>query len=229
MPSRLTNLFLFIHAVFRKSAKSFLHREVVEIFGRVIADDRYFDISALDPRLESVVVESTKFLEPYRHEIPSSFRDSFARLKERLAQGCVLFLVRAPKEDGLGHEMIGYSLAERGVFSALGIRKRISPEILFVHYAEVLPAHRRKGITKFLMKARLEYCERNGLKRTVDVRSPRNRLAVQAFPPGVGHHRLGIVQRVSLLRGLFVYQTPWQKIQKAIDPSKWPPANPQGG
>ena len=126
LPSRLTNLFLFIHAVFRKSAKSFLHREVVEIFGRVIADDRYFDISALDPRLESVVVESTKFLEPYRHEIPSSFRDSFARLKERLAQGCVLFLVRAPKEDGLGHEMIGYSLAERGVFSALGIRKRIS-------------------------------------------------------------------------------------------------------
>ena len=106
---------------------------------------------------------------------------------------------------------------KKGVFSALGRKALLSPDILFVHYIEVLPGYRSQGIAKSLLRATYEYCERRGLKRTITVRSPRNQLSGQAFRQAKDSYRiLGEMERISILRGLIVWHTPWRKIERAI-------------
>jgi ribosomal protein S18 acetylase RimI-like enzyme len=208
-----------IPAFFRKVRSGIFCRESVHISARDVA----LALKGLGKlefplQLEHTVLESPDGIDFYADEFASSFRDSVAALKQRLAQGCVIFLARTPKPDGSGHQVVGYRLTERGVFSALGLKNKISPNILFIHYIEVLPEFRRQKIAIFLVRVTLEYCAAKGFAKTLTVGSPSNQLSARAFRVHPdGRQPLGDIHKVSLLRGLIVWRTPWRKIEKAIE------------
>jgi GNAT superfamily N-acetyltransferase len=204
---------------FRKLAKSICRQESAYVSARDVEQNlAQFTNNDFPPGIECAVVESPEAIETYRDEIPPSFRDSAERLKQRLAEGCVVFLARMPKQDGPGLRVIGYRLAEKGVFSALDLKGRVSQDILFIHYIEVLPAFRGQKVARFLVRASLEYCTAKGLKKTLTVGSPLNELSARAFRKDLtGQLDLGTVEKVWFLRGLFVWQTPWKTLEKRFE------------
>ncbi|MEW6298983.1 MAG: hypothetical protein AB1671_14810 [Thermodesulfobacteriota bacterium] len=167
-------------------------------------------------KIECLVVESTEAFQAVKDEIPSSMRDSVDDLNRRLAQGCIITLARKPKDEGGGKEVIGYSIAERGVFSALGRRGKVSPDVLFGHYVEILPQYRGQRIHILITTARDTHCLKYGLKKNCGVISPQNYPSLRSSRRR-GSRIVGIVQRVSVLRGLFVWETPWERIQETVD------------
>jgi GNAT superfamily N-acetyltransferase len=203
---------------FRKLASSICHRESAYVSARDVAQNlARFDKTDFPPGIECAVVEYAEQLDAYSAEIPSSFRDSVQSLKQRLAQGCIVFLARIPKQDAPGRHVVGYRLAERGVFSVFDLKGKVSQDILFIHYIEVVPAFRSQKIAQFLVKASLEYCAAKGLKKTLTVGSPLNELSARAFrKDDTGRLDLGTVEKVSLLRGLIVRRTPWEKIERSL-------------
>ena len=171
--------------------------------------------TAEEGETECLVVESPEALQALAQEIPSSFRDSVDALKMRLAQGCVMFLARRPSKDGSGKEVVGYDLSERGIFSALGRGKTLSADVVFGHHIEVLPAYRGERIVNLIAATRNEYFRQQGVRIQCGVISPQNHAALR-YSHRRGSKIVGTVQRISFLRGLFVWETPWEKIERAL-------------
>jgi ribosomal protein S18 acetylase RimI-like enzyme len=197
---------------------SIWHREVVQISGRIVKD-HLNKLSQMEfPRdIECAVVESAEELEAFENHMSPALRDSPEKLKRRLSERCVVFFAMRRTEAPAAHEILGYCLGQKGVFSALGRKALLAPDILFVHYIEVLPGYRSQGIAKSLLRATYEYAERHGFERTITVRSPTNQLSGQAFRQAKDSYRiLGEMERISILRGLVVWHTPWRKIERAI-------------
>lgn len=166
------------------------------------------------PGTECIVLESSESLCAMETEIPSSFRYSVEDLKEHLEQGCTVFLARRPMITGSGKEVVGYNISQRGVFSAFGRKRRISSDIFFSHYTEVLPEHRGRKIQQLLVRARIEYCRINGLKKRCTTVGTENRPAILA---GLRVEKIaGTIVRVSVVGGLFVWETPWERIEEAL-------------
>jgi GNAT superfamily N-acetyltransferase len=162
-----------------------------------------------------VFVESVAALREIEEEIPLSLRDSRDELQRRLAQGCSVIAARRPKPSGVGHEVIGYGINEPGVFSALGRRGKLPPDILFNHYLEVVPEYRGQRIADVMRRAMDEYCRVHGFTKRCTVVSPDNIASLRSnVRAGLTH--TGTVARVSLLRGLFVWETPWHEIERTV-------------
>jgi len=81
---------------------------------------------------ECLIVDSVEALQAVGWEIPESFRDSVMELGKRVNRGCVVCLARRPRADGTGKEVVGYEIAERRVFSALGRRIAMGDEVMEV-------------------------------------------------------------------------------------------------
>jgi len=160
-------------------------------------------------------VQSSASLWPFENEIPNSFRDSADRLKRRLDEGC-LIIFALKRTEGQRHAILGYILAERGVFSALGRKLKIGPDVLFGHYIEVLPQYRHSGITKCLLNAMDDYCFKHGITKYCGSVSSRNSAAMAALA-SKSHEIIGKVEKISIFRGMFVWETPSDVIKKAID------------
>jgi len=162
-----------------------------------------------------VFVESTAALREIEEEIPLSIRDSPDELRRRLTQGCSVIVARWPKPSGVGHEIIGYGINEPGVYSALGRRGKLPSDILFNHYLAVVPEYRGQRIADVMRRAMDEYCCRHGFTKRCTVVSPSNIASVRSnVRAGLTH--AGTVARISLLRGLFVWETPWRQIERAV-------------
>ncbi len=174
---------------------------------------------ACDPKLECVAVESALTLEALAAEIPDSFRDSVDELRRRVADGCVVFLARRPRDDGAGHEIVGYEISERGIFSALGRRHHVSDDVVFSHYAEVLPAHRGRRIHGLLFARRDAYFRARGGRLVVGVCLPQNHASLKALRRD-GAAIVGAVEGVSLFRVLRVWSTPFASIEDALRPQR---------
>jgi GNAT superfamily N-acetyltransferase len=160
-----------------------------------------------------VFVESAAALRAIESEIPLSIRDSVDQLRQRLAQGCSVIVVRKPSRAG--HEVIGYGINEPGVFSALGRRGQLFPNVLFNHYLEILPEYRGQRIAHVMRIAMDEYCRMHGFTKRCTVVSPSNEASLRSnFRSGLV--RVGMVARVSLLGGLFVWETPLETIRRAV-------------
>jgi GNAT superfamily N-acetyltransferase len=172
-----------------------------------------------------VFVESTAALRAIERELPLSIRDSVDQLRQRLAQGCSVIVVRKPSRAG--HEVIGYGINEPGVFSALGRRGQLLPDVLFNHYMEILPEYRGQRIAHVMRIAMDEYCRMHGFTKRCDAVSPSNEASVRSnVRSGLIH--VGMVSRVSLLGGLFVWHTPLETIRRAVqavDHQERPPAD----
>jgi len=162
-----------------------------------------------------IFVESAAALREIEDDIPWPFRDSRDELQRRLAQGCSVILAQRPKPSGVGHELIGYGINEPAVFSALGRRGKLPSNILFNHYLEIVPEYRGLRIADVMRRAMDEYCRAHGFTMRCTVVSPDNRASLRShYRAGLIH--AGTVARVSLLRGLFVWETPWRKIERAV-------------
>lgn len=164
---------------------------------------------------EYLVVDTPERLRMIAPEIPPLFRDSMDTLTQRVAQGCVVVLARRPRKEGTGKEAVGYNLSERGVFSALGRRKVIAAEVVFAHYAEVLPAYRGQQLVKLLSTIRDEYFRQRGVRALCSVIAPQNRSSLRAAER-MGWTIVGTVQRLSLFGGLWVWETPWERIENVL-------------
>jgi hypothetical protein len=171
--------------------------------------------TAPDRQTELMIVDSLGALEAVAPEIPAGFRDSVDELRKRVASGCVLCLARRQRKDRSGREVIGYELTERGVFSALGIRRAVRSEIIFSHWAEVLPAYRGQRIHRLLFATRDAYFQRRGGTVVCGVVAPRNRASLQALGRA-GSTIVGTVKRVSLFGGLIAWETPWKRIEGTL-------------
>jgi hypothetical protein len=162
--------------------------------------------------IECVVIESLGALE--REEKDIHFAGVFQKLSGRLKEGCVVFLAYRRGSAG-AREMMGYSICQRGVFSALGRRWGISPDILFVHYEEIFPAYRGQRMQQVLSRARGRYCQSQGVKWRCAVISVHNRPSLTASLRN-GFVITGIVERRAFLGGLYVWETPWERIEAAL-------------
>jgi GNAT superfamily N-acetyltransferase len=166
------------------------------------------------PGTECIVLESPEALRPMESEIPSSFRYSVEEFREHLEQGCVVFLARRPRDTGPGKHVVGYNISRRGAFLVFGRPRSVPSDMFFSQYTEVLPEYRGQRIQQVLIRARIEYCRAHGLKKRCTSVGTENRPAMLA---GLRVERIaGTIERVSVLGGLFVWETPWERIEEAL-------------
>lgn len=192
--------------------------QIQEVRGRIItAQDPVASPRGKESDLvtECVIVEPGDSLAPFAADFSQPFRDSVDSLGQRLDQGCTLILARRAQHEGTGREIVGYSIMELGAFSAAGIKGKISKDILFVHHTEVADKYRGQRIAERISRARNDYCRKRGIKKACTAHSTGNIASERAFRK-FGSRVLCYAVRVSLLRGLFVWHTPWKKIARAI-------------
>jgi GNAT superfamily N-acetyltransferase len=188
--------------------------DVQYVRGRIVHGPTVGLNTSNSAKIECIVVESVASLRRFENEIPNSFRDSAERLKKRLAEGCIV-IIALKRTETQRHAIIGYILAERGVFSALGRKLKVTPDVLFGHYIEVLPPYRQSGVTKFLFGAMDEYCFNNGITKYCGSVSSRNGAAMTVLARK-SHEIVGKVKRISIFSGIFIWETPSDAIRKAI-------------
>jgi hypothetical protein len=160
---------------------------------------------------ECVIVDSPDALDAFAADIGASFRDSVATLKARVARGCVVCLARRPRPNGAGSLVVGYEIAERGVFSALGRRIRVSGDVVFSHYVEVLPEYRGQRIHRLLFSTRDNYFRQRQGRVVCGVCAPHNHASLQALRRD-GASIVGTVERISVLRVFVLSYTPIDRI-----------------
>jgi hypothetical protein len=171
--------------------------------------------TAADRETECLVLDSPRALRAVAPEIPPVFRDSVAALHRRMAHGCVVCVARRPRKDGAGKEVVGYEIAERGVFWGLGRRTPLARDVVFSHYAEVLPAYRGQRIHRLLCATRDTYFRRRAGRILCGVVPVEDRASLQALGRA-GHTVVGTVTRITVLRILVVWQTPIERIERAL-------------
>lgn len=164
---------------------------------------------------ECLVVQDVAELKAVAHEIPSTLFHSLKDFENRLARGCVVFLAFRPHRNDTGREFVGYSIDQRGVLAVLGHERSIPPDILFVHYREMLPQFRG---TKFnaLAVVREKYCQQNGIKMLCTVVAPYNRAALRYTTSRSGYSIVSTFTQTSILRGWVTWHTPWVKIEETL-------------
>jgi hypothetical protein len=205
-------------AVTRSLASSLCDYQIQEVRGRVIWDQDpppSDGVRRSHLATQCVIIETAEELQRYASEFRLPFRDSVESLERRVEQGCVLILVRRVLEAGCGHEIVGYSIMERGGFSAAGIKGRLPQNTVFVHHTEVAVKYRGQRIAETISRARNEYCRANGIKKSFNAHTPSNSTSKRAFRK-FGSRVLCYAVRVSLLRGLVRWSTPWKRIERAI-------------
>jgi GNAT superfamily N-acetyltransferase len=174
---------------------------------------------APDGQTECVVVDSPDALDAVATDICASFRDSLGALRARVARGCVVCLARRPRADGRGSVVVGYEIAERGIFSALGRRIAVPRDVIFSHYVEVLPAYRGQRIHRLLFATRDAYFRERGGRVVCGVCAPHNQASLRALHRD-GAVIVGTVQRISLLRIFVLSYTPLDRIAQLLAESR---------
>jgi GNAT superfamily N-acetyltransferase len=168
-----------------------------------------------DGRTECLMVDSPEALDAIAADICASFRDSVGALRARVARGCVVCVARRPRTDGRGSIVVGYEIAEPGIFSALGRRIAVPKDVIFSHYVEVLPAYRGQRIHRLLFATRDAYFRARGGRVVCGVCAPQNQASLRALHRD-GASIVGIVQRISLLRVFVLSYTPFDRIAQLL-------------
>ena len=204
-----------IRAVGHTLASSLYSRQVQYITVQPIAPDAArARLTIADGLVEGLVLDSVGALHALASQYPAAvFRDAVDELGARIASGCVVSLARLVSPIGAG-EIVGYELAERGVFSALGRRRIVGSEIVFSHWAEVSPRWRGQRVHALLFATRDAYFAARGGKIVCGVVAPRNRASLKALRRARSII-VGTVMRVAVL-GFVLWETPWERIEDAV-------------
>jgi len=167
---------------------------------------------------DCVVIETPGDFAAIAREIPKSF--SHARLRKAVEQGAFLLCVRRPSPGTPGKQIVAYRMCERGVFQAHGMRKRISPQFVFIHYVEVLPEYRGKRIAGQLRDYLQEYARSRGIRWScgvVSVTNPASLAAHLRAQQGSDPRVVGKIEVLHFFGGRFALATPWWGIKKSLD------------
>jgi len=113
------------------------------------------------------------------------------------------------------------------VFSALGRRMAVATDVVFSHWAEVVPAHRGRRIHGLLFAARDAYFRPRGGRIVVGVCARRNRASLRALRRD-GAVVVGCVGQLAVL-SLIVWDTPWpprvsRRLTRSTARSRYNPA-----
>lgn len=194
-------------------------REVRYIVTRKISPRPLFgarEKGTMQAESECVTVDSLEALRQIEKEIPSSTTYSLEDLREYVAQGCVIFFIFAAQGEGRERTFVGYSVYQRGVIVVLG-RKKPSPfDLFFARFWEMLPEYRGRRYSAVLRETRDEYCRRHGVKFLGGTVAPDNRPSLRSSLVHSDYQIVGTAERVSFLRGLLVWETPWEQIEEAL-------------
>jgi len=134
-------------------------------------------------------------------------------LTNRLQRGAIVFL--AIRKTGSGRQLVGYGIFQRGIFWVHGRAAEVSSDVLFSRYIEVLAEYPGQRVFQLIRETSIEYCKNHGLKRLYSVVPTNNRPSIQALTWN-GDEVVGIVERISILRGLYRWETPWERIEAAL-------------
>ncbi len=170
-----------------------------------------------DGDFEGLIIESPAALEAVAAQIPQAF--SYAKLRKAV-EGSFLVCVRRTSPGGSERQIVAYRICQRGIFSTPGIRKRISPDFVFVHYAEVLPEYRGKRIAYQLKQYLHDYARANNVRWTCGAVSVTNAASLAAHlraQDGSDPKVIGQIDTLHLFGGRYVLATPWWRIKKALD------------
>lgn len=165
---------------------------------------------------ECVTVDSLEALRQIEKDIPSSMTYSLADLRTYVTQECVIFFVFALPTKERERAFAGYGIYQRGVITILGRKKKSPFDLLFGIFREMLPAYRGQRYSDILRETREEYCHRHGVKFLGGTIAPDNRPSLKSSLVQGGYQIVGTAERVSFLRGLFVWETPWEQIEEAL-------------
>jgi|GEM_PF-6756511 len=168
-------------------------------------------------RLRSCVVETVENFREIAAELPRAIPTK--DLHTRLEVGCIIIFAYRQRGDNTEKEILGYSVCERGWISLLGHKKKVSPDILFTHYTEVLPQYRGLRTFQYLIAARTEYGKARDIKKYYSGLSSTNLSSYRGFMHA-GVQIVGSVRQISLFNGLFVWETPWEKIEAMLADTK---------
>jgi len=164
---------------------------------------------------QCLTVESLEALRAVEGEISPAITYPLKRLRKYLAQGAVIFLIFRPQGPGQERAFVGYGIDQCGVLSVLGREKAAPFRILFTRYGQTLPEYRGQRYNDTLRVAREEYCRKHAIQFICGTVAPDNRSSL-SVAARVGFHIVGTAVRVSILRGRFVWETPWEKIEAAL-------------
>jgi hypothetical protein len=163
--------------------------------------------------IDCLVCETIEQLDEFERELPAEM--PVERLKARIADGCIVFLAYRMGETGC-KQFVGFSVRQRGIFSALGRKIPLSSDVLFGHYLEVFPQYRGQRLAQELRQFGEIYCRSQGLTKLYMVISAKNRASIQSHKHAESR-MLGTVRKISLLHGLFVWETPSEDIKRALE------------
>lgn len=165
---------------------------------------------------ECVTVDSLEALRLIEKDIPSSMTYSLADLRTYITQGCVIFFVFALPTKERARAFAGYGIYQRGVITILGRKKKSPFDLLFGIFREMLPAYRGQRYSDILRETREEYCHLHGVKFLGGTIAPDNRPSLKSSLVQGGYQIVGTAERVSFLRGLLVWETPWEQIEATL-------------
>jgi GNAT superfamily N-acetyltransferase len=175
--------------------------------------------AADDGESECVVVQSLADLEAVAHEIPAGL--SYQRLRKALEASFLLICIRVSAPDRSGKQIVGYRICQRGVFSShLMPPRRISPDFVFVRYAEVLPEYRGRRIAHKLKHYLYQYARRQNIRWSCGVISVTNAASITAHlraQEGSNPQVIATIDTFSFLGGRLVWRTPWRRVKKAFE------------
>jgi len=204
--------------VLRKSVAAFYRRTVGHLVVYRVdprgADSRTVD-DTLPLQMGHVVVQDVATLKRFESELSRAIKYSRGQLRAALRAGSVLFLMRQPREDGAGHEILGYSLHERGTLELFGCRHPVGADMLFLHYTEVLPAYRGRQIAFHIAEVVAAYSRSVGITRWCTWIGATNHAALKARER-IGWIVVGQIRQIRILGGLVTLQTPWQEIEDML-------------
>lgn len=178
--------------------------------------DAHSQLQSEEAAIQCDVLETKSALFALESEFPQSFRDSIERLAGRLDNGCIVFVLRTGDAPSKRNRVVGYSICQPGVFSAFGSVWSISSDIIFGHYSEFLAEYRGRGLKVILDEKRMSYCRMHGLKSICGVIASHNIASLKTSLRS-GFRVAGALRRVSVFGRLFVWQTSWQTVEKALN------------
>jgi hypothetical protein len=142
-------------------------------------------------------------------------RFSVRSLRQKVQEGAIVILARRPSPTGDGRVVVGYGVYQQGVFPFLRRVGKISSDLFFCHYLEVLPEYRGQRLHDFIAKVADAYGRQKGAKKNISTIAPQNQASILSTLRA-GSTIIGKVERGSMLMGLFWWETPWKEIEAML-------------
>ncbi len=135
-----------------------------------------------------------------------------------LEEGGFIVVARRVSDGG---RVLGYRLCKRGIFrSSLGPSGRISPDFLFVHFAEVLPEYRGQRVAEALRIGSHRIARQRHIAWSCGGVSDGNSASLSAHlrpRSGAAPRIVATIHRLSFFGERFSVTTPWRCVARALE------------